>query len=534
MEPSLHPTFRQSMQSLHTWAGVIIGSVLFAIFWMGSLSVFDREIDRWMMPATRLQAPPAPLSIDRDIKPVITPLAEGSTQWFINMPTDRSTAARVSYRDSSGEFIRRYFDTQKAVLLPDAGTHGGSGFIFPFHYRLHIGWLNIGYWLVGVAGMGMLVMLVSGVVMHRKIFREFFTFRPRKQLPRASLDLHNMTGVLLLPFHFVITLSGLIIFYSIYFAWPTALPYGGDREALQSENFGLYSRPKASVPAPMASIDAMVRDAEARWLVHHGAPVKADLVRVNHPGDAAAFVQVRSVFPRDSVTMDRGMTVYDAASGKLLREHYSAPVRKAQAFIAGMHFIQFKHWTLRWLYFFAGLSGCIMIATGFLFWIEARRVRHSRQGLIGAQVVHCLAVGSVAGIIIATFAFFAVNRVLPVGATLAGAGRAALEMWVFYLVWLAAFTHAWLRPAQAWREQAGAIAAVALLAVGLNWATTGHHVPGALAGGLVEIAMMDLMLVAAALIALASARRLGRRQRSSAQAGADPMPMAATARIGCD
>ena len=42
------------MAGLHTWAGVVIGSLLFAIFWMGTLSVFDREIDRWMNPGSRL------------------------------------------------------------------------------------------------------------------------------------------------------------------------------------------------------------------------------------------------------------------------------------------------------------------------------------------------------------------------------------------------------------------------------------------------------------------------------------------------
>ena len=58
-------TFSKSMVWLHSWAGVIMGSVLFAIFWMGTLSVFDAEIDRWMMPQTRLPAATQPVSLDR-------------------------------------------------------------------------------------------------------------------------------------------------------------------------------------------------------------------------------------------------------------------------------------------------------------------------------------------------------------------------------------------------------------------------------------------------------------------------------------
>ncbi|TBR24219.1 MAG: PepSY domain-containing protein, partial [Reyranella sp.] len=46
--------FRASMNWLHTWAGIVLGGLLFAIFWMGTLSVFDREIDQWMAPMIRL------------------------------------------------------------------------------------------------------------------------------------------------------------------------------------------------------------------------------------------------------------------------------------------------------------------------------------------------------------------------------------------------------------------------------------------------------------------------------------------------
>jgi hypothetical protein len=37
------PSFRKLMSALHTWAGVLLGGLLFAVFWMGTLSVFDRE-----------------------------------------------------------------------------------------------------------------------------------------------------------------------------------------------------------------------------------------------------------------------------------------------------------------------------------------------------------------------------------------------------------------------------------------------------------------------------------------------------------
>lgn len=45
-------------------------------------------------------------------------------------------------------------------------------------------------------------------MINRKIFKEFFTFRPRKRTQRSALDLHNMTGVVALPFHFFFAFIG--------------------------------------------------------------------------------------------------------------------------------------------------------------------------------------------------------------------------------------------------------------------------------------------------------------------------------------
>jgi uncharacterized iron-regulated membrane protein len=509
------PGLRKSMAWPHTWAGVVLGSVLFAIFWMGTLSVFDREIDRWMQPATRLQSSARAVSFDRDVLPLAAAHAPRSLQWGFNLPTERAPIMRFFYREPGAEFKVRAIDPATRTLVPDQGSKAGTGFIFPFHYRLHLTWLDLGYWIVGVAGMAMLLLLVSGVILHRKIFIDFFLFRPKKQLQRASLDLHNLTGVLALPFHFVITLSGLIIFMGIYFPFGNVGAYGWGkegREQFTQEAYGSYRRAKAGVPGTLASVDAMVVQAERLW---PGGSVSS--VRVWHPGDANAHVEVRRSHARD-ITMHLDQVTFDGTSGAVLARFEGAPVMKAQRFISGLHFVQFDHWALRWLYFVAGLSGCVLIATGFLFWLESRRAQHARKGLRGVRVVEALTIGSVTGILIATLAFFIANRLLPLDAVFAGQERAALEMWVFYLVWVASFVHAAVRPAvpatqpalRAWREQCAAIGVMAVAAVALNGVTTGDHLFKTLAEGYWPVAGMDLMLLAAGALAALCWRRLGR------------------------
>src|SRR5690606_16323298 len=154
-------------------------------------------------------------------------------------------------------------------------------------------------------------------------------------------------------------------------------------------------------------------------------------VIVQYPGDAGSYVQMtRSV--TDSVGGAAHVATFDAATGALLHRRDVTPVLAAQHFIVGLHLVQFRHWTLRWLYFGLGLVGCVMIVTGYLFWLESRRKKHAHLGLRGVRVVESLTIGSVTGIIIATLSFFVVNRLLPHDATFSGYSRAALEIWTFY------------------------------------------------------------------------------------------------------
>lgn len=499
-------TFGKSMAWLHTWAGVVLGSLLFAIFWMGTLSVFDREIDRWMMPDTRLAPATEKISLDRIAATIAPAIPAGASQWRIDLPTERVPILRFSFRDKrGGDTPVRQIDPARNAFIPDQGTKGGTGFIFPFHFGLHLKWNDLGKWLVGLAAMAMLVLLVSGVIIHKKIFSQFFTFRPHKRLQRSSLDLHNLTGVIGLPFHFVITLSGLIIFITIYFPQAHWGVYGDGKDgkaAYTAEAYGKFTRPKANAQGELASLDAMAERAEREWT--GGRPY---FVRVWHPGDANSYVELRRSYARD-VTMNLDQIYFDAATGEILHRFEAEPVMTVQRFISGMHFIQFEHWPLRWLYFLAGLSGCVLIATGFLFWLEARRARHAKKGLAGTRVVEGLTVGSVTGIVIATLALFAVNRLLPLGISFAGQAREAIELWAFYLVWLVCFAHAWWRPAAAWCEQVRAICVLALACVLLNAATTGDHPVRAVASGMWSVAGMDAMLLMLALLAAWTARRL--------------------------
>ena len=534
--------FRLSMAWLHTWFGLVLGFVLMVVFFFGSLSVFDREIDRWAIPESRFPAQPMP-SFDRILKPVFedmkpdpanVELARGRVNGELatSFPVIKTWGAYTTHRDpvlsvfagyelpnakdpEDAVWGNRTIDPRSGKALPDGHLKIGSQFFYPLHYSLHLEWMSLGYWIVGFAALIMLVALVSGVVMHRKIFRELFTFRPRKQTQRSTLDLHNLTGVVALPFHFIFAFSGLVIFGGIYFpVTHTQLePLHELHEKHEAAETGL-PHDRAGVAGPLASVDAMVAEARRRWAAK-GMAGDVGYLGVQHVGDANSYVSVYRA-GTDRIGLTGEGIHFKASTGAVMHEDPPlTPVANINTFLTGLHLQHFRHWLLRWLYVLGGLSGCACIATGFIFFVEKRKRQHAKQGRGGARWVDAFAVSTVTGMLIAALAMLIGNRLLPTDLP----ARGTWEQTIFWGAWVLAFGHgiwrtaavAEARLAPAWAEQCWAIAVMAVAAVLLNWVTTGDHLLRTVGNGYWPVAGVDLFMLACAAIALLAARKLGRR-----------------------
>ncbi|RYY99308.1 MAG: PepSY domain-containing protein, partial [Comamonadaceae bacterium] len=317
-------SFRLSMAWLHTWFGLVLGYVLMACFFFGSLSVFDREFDRWAIPETRFPAQPMP-SYDTVLKPVFEKLRAhpddmAATAGRVIGPLPHpdtmplaSLYAYTTHRDPvlaiGGEFAIpnkpkdasddhqhvhgwATIDPRNGAVLPDDKLKIGSGFYYPMHYSLHLHWKDLGYWVVALAALAMMAALVTGVVMHRKVFREFFTFRPAKRTQRSALDLHNLTGVVALPFHFFFAFTGLVVFAAVYLPVSDTMlkPLAKAHEVAEAARKNLPHE-EAGIPAPTASVDAMVLEAKRRWDAR-GMAGEVGLLTINHIGDRNGYVSL--------------------------------------------------------------------------------------------------------------------------------------------------------------------------------------------------------------------------------------------------
>jgi uncharacterized iron-regulated membrane protein len=512
-------TFRQSMSTLHTWCGIVFATLLFVIFWMGTLSVFDAEIDQWMKPELRFDTTAPLLSLDHTVKAMMNIKPDNARALSVSPSHERQPTLELWFRGDKGVVFPRYYvNPYSGEFIEPTDTLGGSKFLYRFHHRLHLTWNKIGVWIVGVAAMVMLLLLVTGLLTHRKIIIDLFTFRPKKPLGRSTLDLHTLSGLIAFPFYFMVCFSGLLISMETYFPWAINTPFNGDQALKTLEIKGGIKIKLANITNnSLASIDNMVAHAETEWTkLDNGEPAEVDAIRIGNLGDENSWVRIRRIFPDKKLPMNHEQMVFDASSGELIHEYVAGPIVTASSWIKGMHYIQYDHWPLRWLYFLGGLSGCIMIATGLLYWQRSRRIKHSEDPL-NHRIVHTLTVGAISGTILATGAFFIVNRLLPQTIEFAGYQRSELEVSVFYLIWLLSFVHGAFRRQTAWKEQTMLIAIIAFTAPLLNWMTTGDHLIVTLQGNRLAVFGMDGVLILTGCIAIMITSRLRKFEKKYKQ-----------------
>ena len=504
MRPDGKPEgLRQAMSWLHTWSGLLLGWLLYAVFFTGTLSYFLDEINDWMRPELH-RSVPGPQTAEHAVE-TLQRLAPDATTWTIDLPGERQTAVKASWRMPGATTGRA--GVQRAVLDAGSGdplqpreTRGGS-FLYRFHFELYAMPRTWGRWIVGIATLFMFVAILSGVITHKKIFTEFFTFRPRKG-QRSWLDAHNATAVLALPFHLMITFSGLLLLMFTLMPWGVEAVYQGDTQSFFSQrrggNAGAAGRPAdgESQARPLASVAPMVQAAQARW------PERGvGAIVVQQPGTSRATVELREQGGRSLAS--RGASermVFDGVTGELKagpEPRLPGAVGAISNVLTSAHLGRFADPAVRWLLFLSGVLGTMMAGTGLVLWVVKRLPQRQKLGRTprGHRLVEVLNVAAVSGLSVAAAAYFWSNRLIPVDLP----ARAEAEIRVFFLAWALCALHAGLRPhRRAWMEQM-ALAAIAFAALPLlNPLTGGAPLTRTILHGQWSIAGFDLAMLALA------------------------------------
>ena len=527
---------RQSMSWLHTWASLILGWLVYAIFLTGTLSFFQNEITTWMKPEFH-QSVPQQTQIEqtRVALAYLQKHHPDAGSWAIQLPNSRQNTTTLNIRNAGEDprarrgGTRVTIDSATGEVLEARETRGGS-FLYRFHFELY-GLPRIwARWIVGIATLLMLVAIISGVITHKKIFKDFFTFRPGKG-QRSWLDAHNATAVFALPFHIMITFSGLLLLLFTLMPWginqiyenrgaflqdqrksliqdngapaesneakqrrPRSEGQGrGERGEMSARGEGRGSRAEAARPAALTDFAPVLAAAEKEWINN---PVGT--INIIQPNTTKAEIELRAlngvsvayrnVYPSLS---------FNGVTGELKPDQTTlntpSVANGIYNVVTTLHEARGVDLALRWLLFISGVVGTFMIATGLILWCVKRAPQQQKQGYksFGYRVVEVTNIAAIIGLPIACAAYFYANRFIPADMDM----RLNWEIRSFFIFWLLTLLYAMIRRhRQAWLELLMlATVAFALLPI-VNFLTGGQAIWNTLLNGQWVIASFDLAM----------------------------------------
>lgn len=348
---------------LHSWAGIVTGLLMFIVCFSGAVVVFKNEIDLWANPSLAQlprSAQPAPLDV---VLAQLQARYPGATVETIALPDAVNPSYFAFVRERGAPASTR----TKVALRSDTGAVVGpvDSQLGQYLRMLHVFLFFGPRWIVGFLGVAMLVLIGTGIVIHRKILAELFTQRWGRSFRVVMSDLHKSAGIWGLGFHILIAATG---------AWMGLAPLfeQGYRYVMTPTGRAEAKPPRPAPPAPpLQSLDAMYATAqqavpglEARYV---------SLRRWTTAGADVSFTGNLRGHLASTARVD-----IDAVTGVPKKVH-DPRTQGFWSMVSGLmeplHFGDFGGLALKWLYFVLGMTPAFLSISGTLIWLDARRQR---------------------------------------------------------------------------------------------------------------------------------------------------------------
>ncbi|QDH24056.1 PepSY domain-containing protein [Neokomagataea tanensis] len=395
--------FRSAVARLHEWAGFFIGWIVFAIALSGSLAVFRPEISQWMRPELATMKAD-PLFATESAVTWLQNNAANAPAWYLTLAEKRAPYIEALYFNGT-RYVERALDP--ATGSPDTirDTMGGD-FFYRFHFELQLPH-PFGRIISASCGLAIVLALITGVIVHKRIFADFFTLRFYKG-QRSWLDFHNITSVVSLPFHFVIAFSGAMTLWSqiLPASLSTAYPHNIMQYYTDLDPVTEPLNP-THIKAHLSPIGPMLHEAEK----HFGTDGIAQ-VFIYNPNDKSSLVIIKSG-NGNHIGYDTHTLRFDGSTGHILREQKEdRPIVTAFSVIYGLHIARFSNVFTRWLYFASGILLALAAASGLHLWVL--RKKRQKQSLKSFKIIEKLNTSILYGLPISFSLFFIVNRLIPI------------------------------------------------------------------------------------------------------------------------
>ncbi|NMG20559.1 PepSY-associated TM helix domain-containing protein [Brasilonema bromeliae] len=346
---------------IHRYLGLIVGLLLIIIGLTGTLLVFQREIDQYLVSQQFGQVIPQGqrVPIESVVKTVKTAYASQPELKLLSINT--LPDAHLPYRvwlEAPGEKRTQVF------VNPYTGVIMGSrqwertliGFTFKLHYELLAG--KIGEVIVGIAAFFLFLLSITGFILWpgwRKLILGF-KIKWNAHPKRTNFDIHKVAGIIAAVFLGMISFTGVCWNF-----WDFSQP------VIHAATFTPIPPTPVSQPihgkSPLG-LGEILKKADA-------ALPGAVTTYISLPQTPEGVFRVGKKQPQEASEYGYSQVYLDQYTGKVvLLKNGLQPSRADRVFnsFSPMHYGTFGGLPTRILYIFVGLTPLILFITGFVMW----------------------------------------------------------------------------------------------------------------------------------------------------------------------
>jgi uncharacterized iron-regulated membrane protein len=482
---------------VHSWVGAAIALAAFVFFFGGIFALHRDALHAWERPSERAVYAGPPASIDTLLRGVFAQHDLRGQDVHIELPSETEPYVEVHW----GEHDPIWIEPATGELISKRDTSHAVDMLYELHCLEPIP-LDIGLGISGLVGLLVVISVITGIVVHVRMRKELFQFRPERSARAAWTDAHKVLGTFGIPFGIVAAFTGALIGLGhLYFH--AVVAWGGGIEVFSADLRPPEPVIRESAPAPYPfSVDVALATARGAW-----PDIPIDQVRVTKAGapESTTTVSVRdpSQLIGGADAFGDGLLMFESATGI---ERSRAEPRVAYSttstlwqLMTKLHYARYGSNATKLAYTLLGVAFCASIAIGLVLWLETRRRRFPLR-LARYRRIDRARIGVMVGLLVASAAMFMANRLAP-----------AFEQQVFYGTWLGAVIYAFLRE----RASRELFTIAGVLSLGLpiaNGVTTGDWLGQ---GGHHAVFWVDMTAVIAGVASLGWAHLAHRNPRQA-------------------
>ena len=342
----------------HSRVGLAFAVLLYVVCLTGTLSVFFEEFERWEQPLIeeyrdysltqiqaaishfqqRVEAPPETLWVVLPTRAVPRiHISDGEQEWFVN---------------ADGRLSAPPLEAWTAMLTK-------------LHMQLYLP-SNIGLIVVGILGVILSNLTLSGLLAHPNMFKDAFRWRGGRQV-LSQLDLHNRLGVWAAPFILVIALTGAFIGLLGLFGFMTSAAfYEGRIETVLEKVYGADPEVRDAV----APLDFAAAFTELKVIAPDARPL---YIAIQHIDTSEQYFEIAATLPQRLIYSE----IYRfRANGSLIDSQGfadGAAGRQIAYSVYRLHFGHFGGFWVKVVYAILGLALTIVCASGINIWLARRK-----------------------------------------------------------------------------------------------------------------------------------------------------------------